>query len=352
MPEAPAIASRKFHFGLTVSHLDRAVDFYRILLGADPKKHYDDYAKFDVEDPPIVLALHPGARHSGGALNHVGFRVETSAKLVAIQERLELQGVRTQREEGVECCYALQTKFWVPDFDGNLWEIYTLHEDLDHSGFGGDGAGMPPRPKTEADRVVWEHFLTSPIPQRIPHGDGTVDEVILEGTYNAELESAQRRAFLDEVQRVLAPGGAVRIHGLVANRPFPGVPQLPGPAAMVQRIPVESEPAEELRTAGFVGIHYDTFGDIHCFGMEGLELRELRVSARKSISAGRPNRFVVFLGPQESVTDDGGRCYRRGERVAVDEATWRMFREPPFADHFSCLRCVDDEIDAASQPAG
>src|SRR5690349_19519694 len=99
MPSAaPAIDTRRFHFGLTVSNLDRAVDFYRMLLGAEPKKHYDDYAKFDVADPPIVLALHPGARHSGGALNHVGFRVDNSSKLVAIQERLELNGIRTQRE--------------------------------------------------------------------------------------------------------------------------------------------------------------------------------------------------------------------------------------------------------------
>ncbi len=30
---------RKFHFGLTVSDLSRSVDFYRILLGAEPVKH-------------------------------------------------------------------------------------------------------------------------------------------------------------------------------------------------------------------------------------------------------------------------------------------------------------------------
>jgi len=341
---APAIDARKFHFGLTVSNLERAVGFYRMLLGMEPKKHYDDYAKFEVEDPPIVLALHPGSRHSGGALNHVGFRVESSEKLVAIQERLEMNGIRTQREEGVECCYALQTKFWVPDLDGNLWEIYALHEDLDHSGFGGENSGMPPRPKTAADRVVWEHFLTSPVPETIPHADGAVDEVVLEGACNAPLDDGQRQAFLDEVFRVLAPGGSVRIHGLVANRPFPGVPQLPGPAAMVKRIPEETEPADELLRAGFTAIQYDGFGDIHCFDVEGLKLHELRLSARKPAADEQgPRRFVVYLGPMQSVTDDRGRIYPRGERVTVDEPTWMMFREPPFTESFSCLRCAVDE---------
>jgi hypothetical protein len=86
--------------------------------------------------------LHPNPQAPGGPLNHVGFRVKTSAALVAVQQRLEMAGIRTQREEGVECCYARQTKFWVPDADRNLWEIYTLEEDLNHAGFGGDGAGM------------------------------------------------------------------------------------------------------------------------------------------------------------------------------------------------------------------
>jgi len=341
MPAA-AIDARRFHFGLTVSNLDRAVDFYRILLGAEPRKQLDDYAKFDVADPPIVLALHPGPRHSAGALNHVGFRVASSATLVAIQERLELQGIRTQREEGVECCYALQTKFWVPDLDGNLWEIYALHQDLEHSGFGGDGAGMPPAPKVVTGRVTWEHFLTTPPPERIPHDDETVDEVILEGLFNAALERPRRMALLAEIKRVLVPGGTVRAHGLVANRPFPGEPKLPGPASMVKRIPVETEAADELTAAGFAAIHYDRFSDIHCFGVEGIELRELRISARKlEQSVGNDRHFVIYLGPQQSVTDDAGYVYPRGTRVAVDEATWRLFREEPFQDQFTCLRCAE-----------
>src|SRR5688572_8666762 len=133
--------SRRFHFGLTVADLGRAIDFYRVLLGADPIAFFRDYAEFDVIDPPVVLSLAPGVAASSGALNHVGFRVADSAALVAVQERLEANGIATQREEGVACCYSKQTKFWVSDADRNLWEIYTIHEDLDHAGFGGDGNG-------------------------------------------------------------------------------------------------------------------------------------------------------------------------------------------------------------------
>jgi catechol 2,3-dioxygenase-like lactoylglutathione lyase family enzyme len=337
---AATTTCRRFHFGLNVADLDRAVSLYRVLLGADPVKHYADYARFEVDDPPIVLALHPGGSSSGGALNHVGFRVKDSAALVAVQERLELNGVRTQREDGVECCYARQTKFWVPDADRNLWEIYTLEEDLEHSGFGGER--MPPRPEAVSDPVVWQHMLTAPPPARIPYGDEEIDAVQLEGTYNADLPAETRKRLLHEIWRVLKPGGQVSLHGLVSDKPFWGKPELPGPAAMVRRIPVSTEPLNELGEAGFVGLNYDKLGDIHCFSVNGVELRELQLTAVKPAEqTGLDDYVVLYRGPWERITDDRGRTFVRGERTAVDRSTWRLFSQAPYAEHFCCFRCAD-----------
>jgi len=126
----------RFHLSLNVADLTRAVAFYRILFGREPAKCRPDYAKFELDDPPLVLSLEPSSPTSGGTLNHLGFRMPDSTTLVAMQERLERGGIRSRREEGVECCYALQTKFWVTDPDQTLWEIYTLDEDLEHRGLG------------------------------------------------------------------------------------------------------------------------------------------------------------------------------------------------------------------------
>ncbi len=68
-----------------------------------------------------------------------------SAALVIVQRRLEQAGIHTQRQEGVECCYARQTKFWVHDPDQTLWEIYTLDEDIDHRGAGQTREQMLPQ---------------------------------------------------------------------------------------------------------------------------------------------------------------------------------------------------------------
>src|SRR5262249_22773401 len=126
---------RKFHASLNVSNLERSIAFYRVLLGTEPAKVRPDYAKFDLAEPPLVLSLAPGSPPSpGGHLNHFGVRVRTAEELIEIQRRLEAAGLHTEREEGVECCYARQTKFWISDPDHALWEIYVFHEDIDQHG--------------------------------------------------------------------------------------------------------------------------------------------------------------------------------------------------------------------------
>src|SRR5262245_45003247 len=172
---ATATATR-FHVGLHVGDRHRSVRFYRTLLGVAPARDLDDYVRFELCDPPVVLVLIPAALSAGGALNHLGLRMPDSAGLVEVQRRLEEAGIATQRQEGVECCYARQTKFWVTDPDRNLWEIYTVEEDIDHSGFDGPPAAASPPPE-----AVWEHRLTEAVPERIPLDDGVADEVCLEG---------------------------------------------------------------------------------------------------------------------------------------------------------------------------
>src|SRR5262245_33726012 len=153
-----AIATEvRFHVGLHTSDLRRAVEYYRLLFCVGPGKHSADYARFGVERPPLVLALYPSPQEAGGALNHVGLRLPDSEMLVEVQRRLEEHGIATQRQEGVECCYARQTKFWVTDPDRVLWEVYTLHEDLEHSGF-----DDPPVTAAPVPQHVWEHRLTDP----------------------------------------------------------------------------------------------------------------------------------------------------------------------------------------------
>lgn len=120
------------HISLNVSDLDRSVDFYRRFLG-EPAKLRKDYAKFVGESPEIHLALEPGRPRTGagGALSHLGIRVDSGEEVTRRRAALLARGVRAGEERREECCYAVQDKFWVEDPDGNRWEIYTVKADVE-----------------------------------------------------------------------------------------------------------------------------------------------------------------------------------------------------------------------------
>lgn len=341
-------ANRKFHLSLNVADLGRSVAFYRVLFGTEPAKCRPDYAKFELPDPPVVLSLEPLRHAPGGSLNHLGLRVPDAAALVDVQRRLEAAGLATQREDGVECCYARQTKFWVADPDRNSWELYVVEGDIDHKGGSprpGGPAGATPAAMggdkaapAAAAPIVWEHQLGQPVPDRIPLADGSADDVLLRGTFNAALPPADVARLVGEAARVLRRGGRVSVHALIADRPLSTTPKLPGPAAAVERVPTADEPLAALASTGFEAVYLEKFGESGCFRHEGVGLRELlAVGTKAGASPFDLLQTVVYRGPFAQATDDAGNVYRRGEPAAVGSAAAELLRAGPAADQFTFL---------------
>lgn len=119
----------KAHISLNVREIGRSIEFYQKLLGLEPSKVRSGYAKFDVQNPPLNLALNEVPFNERGALSHLGIQVASTAEVLALREQWSREGLTTRDEMQTSCCYARQDKTWVTDPDGNEWEAFVVLED-------------------------------------------------------------------------------------------------------------------------------------------------------------------------------------------------------------------------------
>lgn len=120
----------KPHISINVRNIQKSIAFYRGMLGIEPSKVRSGYAKFDVQEPPLNLALNEVPDLAGpGALSHLGIQVASTDDVLAFRQRWADAGLVTRDEMKTDCCYATQDKTWVHDPDGNEWEAFVVLED-------------------------------------------------------------------------------------------------------------------------------------------------------------------------------------------------------------------------------
>lgn len=123
------IKALKAHLSLNVKNLENSIEFYKKLFGLEPAKARRGYAKFDVQNPPLNLALNESSFNDRGALSHLGIQVTSTEDVLETKKYWEESGLLTADEMQTNCCYALQDKTWTVDPDGNEWEVFVVLED-------------------------------------------------------------------------------------------------------------------------------------------------------------------------------------------------------------------------------
>jgi catechol 2,3-dioxygenase-like lactoylglutathione lyase family enzyme len=127
--ETKTVQALKAHLALNVKNVERSAEFYRKMLGLEPSKVRNGYAKFNVENPPLNLTLNEGAFNGRGALSHLGIQVASTDDVLTMRGKWMDAGLVTRDEMQTSCCYAVQDKTWVRDPDGNEWEVFVVLED-------------------------------------------------------------------------------------------------------------------------------------------------------------------------------------------------------------------------------
>lgn len=146
---------KRLHVHLSVSDLDRSIDFYAGLFGAQPTVVKDDYAKWMLDDPRVNFAISTRAAAKG--LDHLGVQVDSTEELKTLSAQLASVGRAIHEQTATTCCYARSDKAWVDDPDGIAWETFFTFGEA--TVYGADRA--PPAP-SEADASVAPAICCTP----------------------------------------------------------------------------------------------------------------------------------------------------------------------------------------------
>jgi catechol-2,3-dioxygenase len=119
----------RMHVAINVKSLEENLTFYRAFFGEEPTKVRDNYAKFELNNPPLHFSMNVRPYDNKGALNHMGFQVGDTEAVIAMSERFKGAGIAILDEMNTTCCYAVQDKIWIHDPEGNAWEVFYTKED-------------------------------------------------------------------------------------------------------------------------------------------------------------------------------------------------------------------------------
>lgn len=121
----------KMHISLYVADITKTVTFYTAFFNKEADKVKDDYAKFILNTPALIISFVQNPEKVKHNFGHLGIQVDTEEKVHLLMNSMKEKGFSIKEEMGTNCCYAKQDKFWIADPDGNQWEIYYFHEDVE-----------------------------------------------------------------------------------------------------------------------------------------------------------------------------------------------------------------------------
>ncbi len=82
------VRALKAHLALNVRNVEQSIGFYQKMLGIEPSKVRQGYAKFDVQNPPLNLTLNEVAFKERGALSHLGIQVGSTDDVLSYATKM------------------------------------------------------------------------------------------------------------------------------------------------------------------------------------------------------------------------------------------------------------------------
>ncbi len=176
----------------------------------------------------------------------------------------------------------------------------------------------------------------------------SVDLVVSNCVLNLVAEQ-HRTQMIEEIFRVLKPGGRVAISDIVSDEVVPQ--HLRDDAQLwsgcISGAFQEKAFLDTFKKAGFVAVAYDKWDNEPWQTVEGIEFRSVTITAAKpeKIPLMDKGQAVIYKGPFSEVRDDMDNIFPRGERIAVSDRTFRFLMEGPMRDSFIGVNANDFPAD-------
>ncbi len=170
--------------------------------------------------------------------------------------------------------------------------------------------------------------------------DNSVDVIVSNCVLNLVSDSKKKQMF-SEMFRVLKVGGRVAVSDIVSDEDSPE--ELKQDARLwsgcISGAMTETAFGEALEEAGFHGIVIDKLELEPWQIVDGIEYRSATYLAYKGKQGEclEKNQAVIYKGPWRNVQDDDGHVFRRGERSAVCEKTFKLLQKEPYANQFIAI---------------
>ncbi len=160
------------------------------------------------------------------------------------------------------------------------------------------------------------------------------------------VQPRDRQQLFQEIFRVLKRSGRAAISDIVADEDVPDelrrAPQLW--SGCVSGAFREVEFLHAFEQAGFHGIQIACRQSRPWRTVKGIEFRSVTVVAFKGKQGPclERNQALVYRGPFKKVEDDDGHVFRRGDRMAVCDKTYRLLQREPYGGMFEPIEPLKD----------
>ena len=193
-------------------------------------------------------------------------------------------------------------------------------------------------PITDSESYLAADLLAHDL--RVKHpliASDSIDVVVSNCVLNLVETSAKRQLF-GEIHRVLKNRGRAVISDIVGDEDVPeemmADPELW--SGCISGALREDLFLKAFEDAGFYGITILKRDDTPWQTVKGIEFRSLTVEAFKAEQGPgfERNQAVIYKGPFKEVLDDENHRLRRGQRHAVGDNTFDLYKKHPYRDHF------------------